>query len=67
MFANEVLDTTVIENFTIWLKTVPGDKRSSLFCPKKREQLYDNEITSLIDIYFLRISLTPSEPFRHPV
>ncbi len=29
--------------------------------------LYDNEITSLIDIYFLRISLTPSEPFRHPV
>ncbi len=29
--------------------------------------LYDNEITSLIDIYFLRISFTPSEPFRHPV
>ncbi len=25
--------------------------------------LYDNEITSLINIYFLRISLTPSEPF----
>ena len=25
--------------------------------------LYDNEITSLIDIYFLRISFTPSEPF----
>ncbi len=25
--------------------------------------LYDNEITSLIDIYFLRISFIPSEPF----
>ncbi len=25
--------------------------------------VYDNEITSLIDIYFLRISFTPSEPF----
>jgi hypothetical protein len=30
-------------------------------------KLYDNEITSLIDIYFLRISFTPSKPFRHPV
>ena len=29
--------------------------------------LYDNEITSLIDIYFPRISFTPSNPFRHPV
>ncbi len=29
--------------------------------------LYDNEITSLIDIYFLRITFTPSKPFRHPV
>ena len=29
--------------------------------------VYDNEITSLIDIYFLRISFTPSKPFRHPV
>jgi hypothetical protein len=25
--------------------------------------VYDNEITSLIDIYFLRISFIPSEPF----
>jgi hypothetical protein len=30
-------------------------------------QLYDNKITSLIDIYFLRISFIPSKPFRHPV
>jgi hypothetical protein len=27
--------------------------------------LYDNEITSLIDIYFLRISFIPSDPFRY--
>jgi hypothetical protein len=25
--------------------------------------IYDNEITSLIDIYFLRISFIPSDPF----
>jgi hypothetical protein len=25
--------------------------------------VYDNEITALIDIYFLRISFIPSEPF----
>jgi hypothetical protein len=29
--------------------------------------IYDNEITSLIDIYFLRISFHPTNLFRHPV
>jgi hypothetical protein len=29
--------------------------------------VYDNEITLLIDIYFLQISFTPSNLFRHPV
>jgi len=29
--------------------------------------LYDNKITSLIDIYFLRLSFIPSNLFRHPV
>jgi len=28
-------------------------------------EVYDNEITSLIDIYFLRISFIPSDPFRY--
>ncbi len=28
-------------------------------------KVYDNEITSLIDIYFLRISFIPSDPFRY--
>jgi hypothetical protein len=28
-------------------------------------KIYDNEITSLIDIYFLRISFIPSDPFRY--
>ncbi len=27
--------------------------------------LYDNEITSLIDIYFLRVRFIPSDPFRY--
>ncbi len=27
--------------------------------------VYDNEITSLIDIYFLRISFIPSDLFRY--
>ncbi len=27
--------------------------------------IYDNEITSLIDIYFLRISFIPSDLFRY--
>jgi len=27
--------------------------------------VYDNEITSLIDIYFLRISFIPSDPFLY--
>ena len=27
--------------------------------------LYDNEITSLIDIYFLQISFIPSDPIRY--
>jgi len=27
--------------------------------------VYDNEITSLIDIYFLRISFIPSDTFRY--
>ena len=27
--------------------------------------VYDNEITSLIDIYFLRVRFIPSDPFRY--
>jgi len=27
--------------------------------------LYDNEITSLIDIYFLRVCFIPSDPLRY--
>ncbi len=39
----------------IYVKVITHCKHASL--------LYDNEITSLIDIYFLRISFIPSEPF----
>ena len=32
---------------------------------EKIMNIYDNEITSLIDIYFLRISFIPSDPLRY--
>ena len=33
--------------------------------PQRTGEIYDNEITSLIDIYFLRISFIPSDLFRY--
>ncbi len=42
-----------------------GVNRSKLGLLKKPKRLYDNEITSLIDIYFLRISFIPSDLFRY--
>ena len=38
---------------------------SSVKPPQRTGEIYDNEIPSLIDIYFLRISFIPSEPFRY--
>jgi hypothetical protein len=42
-------------------------KQSHFLCqtPQRTGEIYDNEITSLIDIYFLRISFIPSDPFRY--
>ncbi len=50
-----------------------GDKHELLFNKSASDDLpknisailYDNEITSLIDIYFLRISFIPSDPLRY--
>jgi hypothetical protein len=48
----------------------PRDKHSSLLKSEKTGLklewlVYDNEITSLIDIYFLQISFIPSDPLRY--
>jgi hypothetical protein len=74
---NELNDNIVGINFmhrkswsTIWTPgksnlTMP--KMNTICATKQIIILYDNEITSLIDIYFLQISFHHTNLFRHPV
>ncbi len=51
--------------FTKVSEVSSGREPKSFFWPNFQllSKVYDNEITSLIDIYFLRIRFIPSEPF----